>query len=174
MFLHFQCIFPALLLHRHGLFLAFAPVSSIFQGILHDFLRSLSCFPTVSLRFPIHPLRRFSVCFVQHFLTTCFLPFSLLSFMGFCTISSGFFHFFLHFQCIFPRVLPVSFIFGWFLHHFLWLLSHFPARSLYFPTFSSGFCTISSDRYRVFLQFLHPLRGFSVSFCICNLFFQEF
>ena len=70
-FLH--CIFPACLLHRHGLRLAFAPVSSIFQGIFHGlflafalfssvfqgilyyFLWSLSCFPAVSLYFPIHP-----------------------------------------------------------------------------------------------------------------------
>ena len=72
-FLHFHCIFPACLLHRHGLRLAFAPVSSIFQGIFHglflafapfssvfqeilyDFLWSLSCSPAVSLYFPIHP-----------------------------------------------------------------------------------------------------------------------
>ena len=72
-FLHFHCIFPACLLHRHGLrlayapvssifqgifhglFLAFAPFSSVFQGILYDFLWSLSCFPAVSLYFPIHP-----------------------------------------------------------------------------------------------------------------------
>ena len=72
-FLHFHCIFPACLLHRHGLrlafapvssifqgifhglFLAFAPFSSVFQGILYDFLWSLSCFPAVSLYFLIHP-----------------------------------------------------------------------------------------------------------------------
>ena len=72
-FLRFHCIFPACLLHRHGLrlafapvssifqgifhglFLAFAPFSSVFQGILYDFLWSLSCFPAVSLYFPIHP-----------------------------------------------------------------------------------------------------------------------
>ena len=83
-FLHFHCIFPACLLHRHGLrlafapvssifqgifhglFLAFAPFSSVFQGILYDFLWSLSCSPAfsylfnininpVSLYFPIHP-----------------------------------------------------------------------------------------------------------------------
>ena len=68
-------------------------------------------FPTVSLYFPIHPLRGFSVCFVQHFLTTCFLPFSPLSSMGFCTISSGF----LHFQCIsksFTRLLHFPIVFA--------------------------------------------------------------
>ena len=47
-FLHFPTIF-------HGLFLAFTPFSSVFQGILYDFLWSLSCFPAVSLYFPIHP-----------------------------------------------------------------------------------------------------------------------
>ena len=34
-FLHFHCIFPAYLLHRHNLFLAVARVSSMFQQILH-------------------------------------------------------------------------------------------------------------------------------------------
>ena len=66
-FLHFHCIFPACLLHRHGLrlafapvsfifqrifhgfFLAFAPFSSVFQGILCDYLWSFHCI------FPIHP-----------------------------------------------------------------------------------------------------------------------
>ena len=90
----------------------------------------------------------------------------------FCTISSGL----LHFQCIFPRVLPVSFIFRSFLHHFLWLLSHFPALSLsIFPTcllhrhslflavtpvssmfqqiLHGLFLAFSSDRYHVFLKF---------------------
>ena len=72
-FLHFYSIFPACLLvcaeHSlrfppfskgfsmvcYGLFLAFAPFSSVFQGILYDFLWWLSCFPAVSLYFPIHP-----------------------------------------------------------------------------------------------------------------------
>ena len=72
-FLHFHCLFPTCLLHRHslflavtpvsstfqqilhGLFLAFAPFSSVFQGVLYDFLWSLSCFPAASLYFPIHP-----------------------------------------------------------------------------------------------------------------------
>ena len=43
-----------------------------------------------------------------------------------------------------------------------------------FPAFSSGFCTISSDCYHVFLQFLYPLRGFSVYSCIFNPCFQDF
>ena len=46
-FLHFQCIFPEFLLRRHGLFLAFAPVSSIFQGILHGFFLAFA--PVLSL-----------------------------------------------------------------------------------------------------------------------------
>ena len=72
-FLHFHCLFPTCLLHRHslflavapvssmfqqilhGLFLAFAPFSSVFQGVLYDSLWLLSCFPAVSLYFPIHP-----------------------------------------------------------------------------------------------------------------------
>ena len=54
-FRHFHCIVQAILLHRDGLFLAFARVSSIFQGTLYDFLWSLSWFPAVSLYFPTHP-----------------------------------------------------------------------------------------------------------------------
>ena len=34
-FLHFHCFFPTCLLHRHSLFLAVTPVSSMFQQILH-------------------------------------------------------------------------------------------------------------------------------------------
>ena len=34
-FLHFHCLFPTCLLHRHSLFLAVTPVSSMFQQILH-------------------------------------------------------------------------------------------------------------------------------------------
>ena len=74
--------------------------------------------------------------------------------MVFCTISSRFLHF-MHFQYIFPRVLPVSFSFRSFLHHFLWLLSHFPALSLYFssmftassfvPSSRSGFLHVPTD-----------------------------
>ena len=74
--------------------------------------------------------------------------------MVFCAISSRFLHF-MHFQYIFPRVLPVSFSFRSFLHHFLWLLSHFPALSLYFssmftassfvPSSRSGFLHVPTD-----------------------------
>ena len=92
--------------------------------------------------------------FCPAFFITCFLPFSPLSSMVFCTISSRFLHF-MHFQYIFPRVLPVSFSFRSFLHHFLWLLSHFPALSLYFssmftassfvPSSRSGFLHVPTD-----------------------------
>ena len=44
-FLHFHCIFPACLLHRHSLFLAVAPVSSMFQQILNPLFWLLSHFP---------------------------------------------------------------------------------------------------------------------------------
>ena len=37
--------------------------------------------------------RGFSMCFVQHFFSTCFLPFSPLSSMGFCTICASFLRF---------------------------------------------------------------------------------
>ena len=128
-FLHFHCIFPACLLHRHSLFLAVAPVSSMFQQILnlysgcyHIFLHCIfpafsSGFCTISsdcyhvfLQF-LYPLRGFSVysCIFNLFFQD-FYP------SPFCTISSGL----LHFQCIFPRILPVSFIF----RSFLYLFSH--------------------------------------------------
>ena len=52
-FLHFHCLFPACLLHRHSLFLAVAPVSSMFQQILHPLFWLLSHFPARLLsRFP--------------------------------------------------------------------------------------------------------------------------
>ena len=43
-FLHFHCLFPTCLLHRHSLFLAFAPVSSIFQGIFHGLFLAFAPF----------------------------------------------------------------------------------------------------------------------------------
>ena len=46
-FLHFHCILPACLLHRHGLRLAFAPVSSIFQGIFHGLFLAFAPFSSV-------------------------------------------------------------------------------------------------------------------------------
>ena len=44
-FLHFHCLFPTCLLHRHSLFLAVTPVSSMFQQILHPLFWLLSHFP---------------------------------------------------------------------------------------------------------------------------------
>ena len=92
--------------------------------------------------------------FCPTFFITCFLPFSPLSSMVFCTISSRFLRF-MHFQYIFPRILPVSFSFRSFLPHFLWLLSHFPVLSLYFssmftassfvPSSPSGFLHVPTD-----------------------------
>ena len=65
--------------------------------------------------------------FCPAFFITCFLPFSPLSSMVFCTISPRFLHF-MHFQYIFPRVYPS-------------------------PSVSDRFCTISSGCYRIFLHF---------------------
>ena len=102
------------------------------------------------------------------------------------TIFTSFLHGFLHnflwfpaFSCIFMHfqwVLPVSFIFQWFLHRFFWLLSHFPflVFPCIFPAFSNGFCTISFDRYHVFLQFLYPLRALSLYLFLFTLVFQKF
>ena len=133
-FLHFHCIFPARLLHRHSLFLAVAPgflhVPTDFAWLVPSiFLWSLSCFAQVSLYFPMHPLRGFSICFVQHFFTTCFLSFSPLSSIGFCTISSGF----LHFHTFSILILIQEFYLS--------------------PSFSDPFCTISSRCYHIFLHF---------------------
>ena len=51
-FLHFHCLFPTCLLHRHSLFLAATPVSSMFQQILHGlFLTSSSDRYHVFLKF---------------------------------------------------------------------------------------------------------------------------
>ena len=61
------------------------------------------------------------------------------------------------FPSINPRVLPVSFIFRSFLHHFLSLLSHFPALSLYF---SSMFTVSSWFAPSIRSGFLHFPRGF--------------
>ena len=41
-FLHFHCLFPTCLLHRHILFLAVTPVSSMFQQILHGLFLAFS------------------------------------------------------------------------------------------------------------------------------------
>ena len=41
-FLHFHCLFLSCLLHRHSLFLAVTPVSSMFQQILHGLFLAFS------------------------------------------------------------------------------------------------------------------------------------
>ena len=98
----------------------------------------------------------FSITSSSIFLLACLLPFSPLSSMGFCTFPL-FSCIYMHFQCMFPRVLPVSFIFRRFLHHFLWLLSHFPALSLYFSSiFTASSWFVPSTRS----GFLHFPRDF--------------
>ena len=68
--------------------------------------------------------------------------------MAFCTISSRFLHF-THFQYILPRVLPVSFSFQSFLHHFLW----FAAFSMYFSKSFTRPLHFPIGCYRIFLHF---------------------
>ena len=92
------------------------------------------------------------------FFTTCFLSFSPLSSIGFCTISSGFLHF--HTFSILninPRVLPVSFIFRSFLCHFLSLLSHFPALSLYFSSMFTASSWFAPSSRSIFQGIFHGL-----------------
>ena len=92
-FLHFHCLFPTCLLHRHSLFLAVTPVSSMFQQILHGlFLAFSSDRYHVFLKF--HCIFQY-ILFVgfQYVLSSIFLlhvsyHFSPLSSIGFCTISS--------------------------------------------------------------------------------------
>ena len=161
-FLHFHCLFPTCLLHRHSLFLAVTPVSSVFQQILHGLFLAFSsdhyhAFLKFSLYFPIHPLRGFQYVGPAFF------------YYMFPIIFTSFLHRFLHhflwfpaFSYLFninvnPRVLPVSFIFRSFLHHFLSLLSHFPALSLYF---SSMFTASSWFAPSIRSGFLHFPRDF--------------
>ena len=133
-FLHFHCLFPTCLLHRHSLFLAVTPVSSMFQQILHGlFLAFSSDRYHVFLKF--HCIFQY-ILFVGFqyvlssiFLTTCFLSFSPLSSIGFCNISSGF----LHFHTFSILILIQEFYLS--------------------PSFSDPFCTISSRCYHIFLHF---------------------
>ena len=66
----FTCIFPAWLLHRHGLRLAFALVSSIFQGIFHGLFLAFapfsSVFQGIFVRFPLIVIM-FSCSFIVFF-----------------------------------------------------------------------------------------------------------
>ena len=159
-FLHFHCLFPTRLLHRHSLFLAVTPVSSMFQQILHGLFLAFS-----SDRY--HAFLKFH-CIFQYIL-----------FVGFQYVLSSIFLLFLWFPAfsylfninINPRVLPDSFIFRSFLHHFLSLLSHFPAISLYFsimftasswfaPSIRSGFLPFPRD----FPWFVPSIRSVFVRF----------
>ena len=133
-FLHFHCLFPTCLLHRHSLFLAVTPVSSMFQQILHGlFLAFSSDRYHVFLKF--HCIFQcilfvgFQYVLSSIFLTTCFLSFSPLSSIGFCTISSGV----LHFHTFSILILIQEFYLS--------------------PSFSDPFCTISSRCYHIFLHF---------------------
>ena len=145
------------------MFLAVTPVSSMFQQILHGLFLAFSSdryhvFLKFHCIFQYHPLRGFSICFVQHFFYYMF-PIIFTSFLH------RFLHHFLWFPAcsylfninINPRVLPVSFIFRSCLHHFLSLLSHFPALSLYF---SSMFTASSWFAPSIRSGFLHFPRDF--------------
>ena len=92
-FLHFHCLFPTCLLHRHSLFLAVTPVSSMFQQILHGLFLAFS-----SDRY--HVLLKFH-CIFQYIL-----------FVGFQYVCPAFFYY------MFP-IIFTSFLHR-FLHHFLW------------------------------------------------------
>ena len=133
-FLHFHCLFPACLLHRHSLFLAVAPVSSMFQQILHGLFLAFS-----SDRYPaflkFHCIFQY-ILFVgfQYVLSSIFLlhvsyHFHLFPPIGFCTISSGF----LHFHTFSILILIQEFYLS--------------------PSFSDPFCTISYRCYHIFLHF---------------------
>ena len=104
----------------------------------------------------MHPLRGFSVCFVQRFFITCFLPFSPLSSMDFCTMSSGF----LHFQTFsmyvsknFTRLLHFPMVFAPFSSGFCYIFLHFhcifssifTASSWFVPSVRSGFLLFPRD-----------------------------
>ena len=152
-FLHFHYIFPACLLHRHSLFLAVAPVSSMFQQILHPLFWLLSHFPARLLsHFPsLYLFQHFPVDFARFplivIMFSCSFYIIYILFVGFQSIHA----FLIYFSKIFTRLLFVPFplvccifniffqefypspwFFRSFLHHFLWLLSYFPALSLSF------------------------------------------
>ena len=166
-FLHFHCLFPTCLLHRHSLFLAVTPVSPMFQQILHGlFVASSSDCYHVFLKF--HRIFEY-ILFVDFqyvlssiFFTTCFLLHHFLWFPAFSYLFN---------ININPGILPDSFIFRSFLHHFLSLLSHFPALSLYFssmftasswfaPSIRSGFPHFPRD----FPWFVPSIRSVFVRF----------
>ena len=158
----FTVFFQHVLLHRHSLFLAVTPVSSMFQQILHGLFLAF-----FSDRY--HAFLKFH-CIFQYILFVGFqYVLSSIFYYMFPIIFTSFLHRFLHhflwfpaFSYLFnininPRVLPVSFIFRSFLHHFLSLLSHFPALSLYF---SSMFTASSWFAPSIRSGFLHFPRDF--------------
>ena len=76
---------------------------------------------------------------------------------------------FKHFQCMFPRILPVSFISDGFCTIFLLLLSHFPALSLYFSsifTASSWFVPSIRSSFLHFARFPLIVTMSSCSFIV--------
>ena len=144
-FLHFHCLFPTCLLHRHSLFLAVAPVSSMFQQILHPFILvviTFSCQVVSTFSFTVS-FEHFPVDFARFRVIVIMFSCSFyILFVGFQSIHA----FLIYFSEIFTRLLfapfplvccifnvffqefyPSPWFFRSFLHHFLWLLSHFPA-----------------------------------------------
>ena len=153
-FLHFHCIFPACLLHRHSLFLQslrFPPCSNrfctLYSGCYHIFLPGcyhifLHCiFPAFSMDFARFPL--IVIMFSYSF---------YILFVGFQSIHA----FLIYFSKIFTRLLfaPFPCIFNVFFQEFYSS-----------PSFSDRFCTISSGCYRIFLHFhcLFPTCLFTAS-----------
>ena len=144
-FLRFHCIFPACLLHRHSLFLAVAPVSFMFQQILHPlfWLLSHSCQVVITFSFTVS-FQHFPVDFARFPLIAIMFSCSFyILFVGFQSIHA----FLIYFSEIFTRLLFAPFplvccIFNVFFQEF------YPS-----PSFSDRFCTISSGCYRIFLHF---------------------
>ena len=105
-FLHFHCIFPACLLHRHSLFLAVAPVSSMFQQILHPLFWLLSHFPARLLsHFPSLYLSSIFQWILHDIMFSC--SFYIL-FVGFQSIHA----FLIYFSKSFTRLLHFPIVFA--------------------------------------------------------------
>ena len=149
-FLHFHCIFPACLLHRHSLFLAVAPVSSMFQQILHPLFWLLSHF--------------LPGCY--HIFLHCIFPaFS----SGFCTISSDCYHIFLQFLYPLQGFSIYSCIFNLFFQDFYpspFYTISFTAFSIYFSKNFTRFLYFPI----VFTSFPLVVIAFS---CTFTVFFQH-
>ena len=100
--------------------------------------------------------------------------FPLWVFAPFPLVSCIFKHFWIYFSKSFTRLLHFPLVFAQFPLVVICCYHIFLHFHYIFPAFSNGFCTISSDRYHVFLQFLHPLRGLSVYLFISHVVVQEF